>query len=122
MWRNIRILILLLVLLWASVHTWFEQHDSTRWKQPLWVGIFPVNADGTPAARSYVEGLQTEDFADIGDFMAREAHRYGKPLAEPVHIVLYPQVRQLPPHAGASLRLWPRPRGRRGDKQRLRLR
>ena len=97
MWRNVRILILLLVLLWASVHTWFEQHDSTRWKQPLWVGIFPICADGTPAARGYVEGLQTEDFADIEDFMAREAHRYGKPLAEPVHIVVYPQVRQLPP-------------------------
>ena len=97
MWRNIRILILLLVLLWAAVHTWFEQYDSTRWKQPLWVGIFPVNADGTPAAQSYVDGLQTEDFADIEDFMAREAHRYGKPLAEPVHIVVYPQVRQLPP-------------------------
>ncbi len=42
-------------------------------------------------------GFETEDFADIEDFMAREAHRYGKPLAEPVHIVLYPQVRQLPP-------------------------
>lgn len=97
MWRNIRILILLLVLLWAAVHTWHEQYGSTRWKQPLWVGIFPVAADGTPAARSYVEGLQTEDFADIEAFMAREAHRYGKPLDEPVHIVLYPQVRQLPP-------------------------
>jgi hypothetical protein len=96
-WRNIRILILLLVLFWASVHTWFEQRDSTRWKQPLWVGIFPVNADGTPAARSYVEGLQAENFADIEDFMAHEAHRYGKPLEEPVHIVVYPQVQKLPP-------------------------
>jgi hypothetical protein len=96
-WRNVRILILLFVLLWAAVHTWHEQHDSTQWKQPLWVGIFPVAADGTPAAQSYVEGLKTEDFADIGAFMAQEAHHYGKPLDEPVHIVLYPQVRRLPP-------------------------
>lgn len=29
--------------------------------------------------------------------MAREAHRYGKQVSEPVHIELYPQVRQLPP-------------------------
>jgi len=29
--------------------------------------------------------------------MAQEAHHYGKPLDEPVHIVLYPQVRQPPP-------------------------
>jgi hypothetical protein len=96
-WRNIRILILLLVLLWAAVHTWFEQIGSTGWKQPLWVGIFPVNADGTAAAQSYIDGLETREFADIEDFMAREAHRYDKPLVEPVHIVLYPQVRQIPP-------------------------
>jgi hypothetical protein len=96
-WRNVRILILLLVLLWAAVHTWFEQIGSTGWKQPLWVGIFPVNADGTAAAQSYVDGLDTREFADIEDFMAHEAHRYGRPLAEPVHIVLYPQVRQIPP-------------------------
>jgi hypothetical protein len=96
-WRNIRILILLLVLLWAAVHTWFEQSGSTGWKQPLWVGIFPVNADGTAAAQSYIDGLETQQFADIEDFMQREAHRYAKPLAEPVHMVLYPQVKKLPP-------------------------
>ncbi|MBS0422383.1 MAG: hypothetical protein JSR66_32050 [Proteobacteria bacterium] len=97
MWRNIRIAILLIVLLWAAVHTSFERYGSTRWKDPLWVGIFPVNADGTTTAQSYVDGIDIGDFADIGDFMAREAHRYGKSLAEPVHIVVYPQVRKPPP-------------------------
>jgi hypothetical protein len=96
-WRNIRVLILLLILLWAATHTWFERISSTGWKQPLWVGIFPVNADGSATAQAYIDGLQTREFADIEDFMAREAHRYGKELAEPVHIVLYPQVRQVPP-------------------------
>lgn len=97
MWRNIRVLILLLILLWAATHTWFDRVRSTGWKQPLWVGIFPVNADGSAAAQEYIDALETREFADIGDFMAREAHRYGKELAEPVHIVLYPQVKQLPP-------------------------
>lgn len=97
MWRNIRILILLIVLLWAAVHTSFERYGSTRWKDPLWVGIFPVNADRTSAAQSYVDGIATEDFGDINEFMAREAHRYGKSLAEPVHLVVYPQVRKPPP-------------------------
>ena len=32
------------------------------------------------------------EFADIEDFIAREAHRYGRALTQPVHIVLYPQV------------------------------
>jgi hypothetical protein len=96
-WRNIRVLILLLILLWAATHTWSDRVRSTGWKQPLWVGIFPVNADGSTAAQAYIDALGTREFADIEDFMAREAHRYGKELAEPVHIVLYPQVKQLPP-------------------------
>lgn len=97
MWRNIRVLILLLILLWAATHTWFDRVASTGWKQPLMVGIFPVNADGSTAAQAYIDALETREFADIEDFMAREAHRYGKELAEPVHIVLYPQVKQVPP-------------------------
>jgi hypothetical protein len=101
-WRNIRVLILLLILLWAATHTWFERISSTGWKQPLWVGIFPVNADGSPAAQAYIDALETREFTDIEDFMAREAHRYGKELAEPVHIVLYPQVRQVPPQLDRS--------------------
>jgi hypothetical protein len=96
-WRNLRVLILLLILLWAASHTWLERIGSTGWKEPLWVGIFPVNADGTAAAQSYIDGLGEREFADIEDFVAREAHRYGKQLAEPVRVVLYPQVRQLPP-------------------------
>ncbi len=97
MWRNIRVFVLLVILLWAATHTWFERISSTGWKQPLWVGIFPVNADGSATAQAYIDALDTREFADIGDFMGREAHRYGKELAEPLHIVLYPQVKQIPP-------------------------
>ena len=97
MWRNIRVFVLLVILLWAATHTWFERIASTGWKQPLWVGIFPVNADGSATAQAYIDALEAREFADIGDFMSREAHRYGKELAEPVHIVLYPQIKQVPP-------------------------
>jgi hypothetical protein len=96
-WKNVRVAILLLVLLWAAGHTWLDRIASTGWKEPLWVGIFPVNADGTAAAQKYIDGLDDREFADIGDFMAREAHRYGRNLQEPVHIALYPQVKELPP-------------------------
>jgi hypothetical protein len=97
MWRTVRIAILLLVLIWAAGHTWLERITSTAWKEPLWVGIFPVNADGTQAAQSYIADLDEREFADIEDFITREAHRYGKTLTEPVHIVLYPEVKQAPP-------------------------
>ena len=86
-----------MVLIWAAGHTWLERVASTGWKEPLWVGIFPVNADGSQAAQSYIDGLDEREFIDVEDFVAREAHRYGKSLTEPVHIALYPQVKQLPP-------------------------
>jgi hypothetical protein len=98
-------LILLLVLLWAAGHTWLERITSTGWKEPLWVGIFPVNADGSPAAQSYIERLGDREFADIEDFIAREAHRYGKELPEPVHVALYPQLKRLPPELKPGARL-----------------
>jgi hypothetical protein len=110
MWKTLRIAILLLILIWAAGHTWLERIGSTSWKEPLWVGIFPINADGTPVAQSYVDALDVREFADIEDFIAREAHRYGKTLTEPVHVELYPQVRQLPPQlergAGMSATAW----------------
>ena len=102
MWRNLRVALLLIMLLWAGAHTWLEQMASTAWKEPLWVGIFPVNADGSQAAQGYIEGLDEHSFADIEDFLAREAHRYGKSLAEPVHVSLYPQVRRVPPQLGPA--------------------
>ncbi len=97
MWRTLRVAALLLVLLWASAHTWLERIASTSWKEPLWVGIFPVNADGSQATQSYIEALEDREFADIEEFVAREARRYGRNLSEPVHIARYPQLRQTPP-------------------------
>jgi len=61
------------------------------------VGIFPIDADGSPASQAYIDSLSVDDYAAIGDFMAREAHRYGRDLAEPVHIALYPVVKERPP-------------------------
>jgi hypothetical protein len=96
-WKIVRICVLLLILVWAAAHTWLDRVASTGWKQTLWVGVFPVNADGSATAQRYIDGLQEKDFAGIEDFFAREAHRYGKDLSLPVHIALYPQRTQRPP-------------------------
>jgi hypothetical protein len=96
-WRNLRVALLLLVLFWAATHTWLERLASTSWKEPLWIGIFPINADGSRSTQSYIDSLNDGSFTDIEEFMAREAHRYGLSLAEPVHVICYPQLRQPPP-------------------------
>ena len=98
MWKTVRIAILLLVLLWAAGHTWLERYSSTRWKDPLWVGVFPINADGSPTAQRYVESLDGATFADIEAFFEREGHRYGKQV---IHLALRWMLDQ-----GAASGLW----------------
>ena len=97
MWRNIRILFLLLVLLGVALSTWLDQRATQSWKEPLWVGIYPLNGDGTREAQAYIESLTPKDFTDIETFFEREGHRYGLIVDEPVHIELYPVGRELPP-------------------------
>jgi hypothetical protein len=97
MWKNVRILILLLLLLGVALHTWFDRRATQSWKETLWVGIYPLNADGTDGAQHYIATLRPKDFAGIEEFLAREAHRYGVALEQPVHIELYPQGVELPP-------------------------
>src|SRR5580693_4096418 len=88
-WRNIRILVLLLVLLAVALQQWLDRVHTQSWQQTLWVGIYPLNADGSRAAHDYIEALTVRDFEPIEAFLAREAHRYGVQLDDPVHIELY---------------------------------
>jgi hypothetical protein len=48
-------------------------------------------------AQRYIDGLDENQFGDIESFLEREAHRYGKTLAQPVHVALYPRLKQTPP-------------------------
>ncbi|HXY95655.1 MAG TPA: hypothetical protein VEH00_01695 [Steroidobacteraceae bacterium] len=97
MWRNIRILALLLVLGAVALEQLLERVHTQSWRETLWVGIYPLNADGSRVAQSYIEALKREDFIAIESFFAREAHRYGVRVDEPVHVELYPQGNELPP-------------------------
>jgi hypothetical protein len=96
-WKNIRILLLLLVLAAVAIQMWLDRIQTQSWQQTLWVGIFPLNGDRTAQAQRYIAGLTVQDFAPIEEFFAREGHRYGLKLAQPVHVELYPPGSELPP-------------------------
>jgi len=96
-WKSIRILLLLAVLLAVALHTWLDRVATQSWQEPLWVGLFPLNADGSAQADEYVAALGVKDFAAIEDFFGREARRYGLKLEQPVHLELYPPGSRLPP-------------------------
>jgi hypothetical protein len=96
-WKTIRITVLLIVLVIVAGRTWLDRVESQSWKNPLWVGIYPLNADGSPTAQTYIDELAQGDFTAIETFFEREAHRFGVTLDQPIHVELYPEGKQLPP-------------------------
>ena len=97
MWRTLRISLLLVLLFAVALGTWLDQHRTTSWQHTVWVGVFPINADGSAVATQYLAQLRETDFAPINEFIAREAQRHGVQLTEPVIVRLYPELARAPP-------------------------
>ena len=98
----LRILILLLVLLVVGVTTCQDRYRSTRWHEPLYVGIYPIAADDSPATRAYLASLDAERFKRIDRFFAREAARYHLDTDEPIRTRLRAQLHDRPPSRSAD--------------------
>jgi len=97
MWRKLRIAILLSILLFVALNTWFDRLYSTDWNHPLAVAIIPVNGDGSATAEKYVQQLTADSFLPIEAFFAEESAKHGVALDRPIRMLLGSQVRELPP-------------------------
>lgn len=97
MLKNIRIAVLLLVLVIVAGRTLLDRFETQSWKSTLWVGVFPLNGDGSPQAERYIAGLTPQDFSTIETFFETQAHQYGVSLEQPIHVELYPEGKELPP-------------------------
>ncbi len=75
--RQVRYLILLLVLLFVAVNEALIRLRSTSWEYSLWVRIYAVNGDGRTVTQRYIDRLDASRFQPIEDFVNREARRYG---------------------------------------------
>jgi hypothetical protein len=103
--RAARIAVLLLVLVVVAATTWQDRYRSTRWREPLFVAIYPIAADSSPVTHNYVDSLDDERFKAIDRFFAREAERYGLGTAEPFRTRRQAELTRRPPEraAGAGL-------------------
>jgi hypothetical protein len=97
MWRQIRIAILLLVLVIVAGQAWLDKHATTHWQRTVYVGAFPVSADGSAVSRAYLEQLDAAQIEGVTRFITGEAHRYGIALEEPLQINLYAPLDEAPP-------------------------
>jgi hypothetical protein len=96
-WKFARITVLLLLLVIVAGMTYIDKARTTSWKSTLWVGIFPMNGDGSEVSERYLRTLTVADFAGIETFFANEARRYGVAVDRPIRIELYPSPAERPP-------------------------
>jgi hypothetical protein len=95
--RNLRVLVLLCLLLFAAAYTVEQRRSTAYWLEPVDLVIYPVNGDGLPETRRYIAGLKPADFSAIDRFMAREAKRYQLIEDRPVISRLGPALDSRPP-------------------------
>lgn len=97
MWRRLRIIVLLLILLFVALNTYFDRVYSTDWDTPLRVTVYPINGDGSIVTQGFIGKERPEAFETLHVFFEREAHEYGLAMERPVRLTLAPQLRELPP-------------------------
>ncbi len=97
MFKRIRILVLLLILGFVALNTYFDRVYSTDWNNSLRVTLFPINGDGSATSERYITSLNGTQFVTLESFFAQQGMRYGLRLDEPVRFTLGPQIRELPP-------------------------
>ena len=97
MFRQIRTLVLLLILFVVAMDAWLTRAYSTDWNESLHVGVYPINADGSELVERYIARLEEDDFDAIETFLKRETTRYGQGISEPVRVVLGPRIDEQPP-------------------------
>jgi len=97
MFRRLRTAILLYILILVGGGAWLTSRDSTDWQEPLWILVYPINADHSKASDSYIRTLEPDNFTAIEHFFSGQARAYNLELAQPVTIRLATPLTVLPP-------------------------
>jgi hypothetical protein len=111
MWRRLRIAILLVILLFVALNTYFDRVYSTDWNIPLRIATYPISADGSDVTARYIQQQPAEALQRVETFFEQEAKHYGLQMERPIRLTLAPQLSQTPPalepRAGRlSVALW----------------
>ncbi len=97
--RNIRILVLLMLLGYASLYTYDQRLSTQGWYKPLAVVVYPINVAQSQTVDNYIRNLPTEHFTAIDDFIRREGKKYDIIAANPTVTRRGTEVKSLPPAA-----------------------
>lgn len=94
MWKKIRVLFLLIILLIVGVNTWRDYHPN--WDRPIVVNLHPINADGQVSTEKYIQQLSTHDLSNAQNYIQKMSAQY-RPQAVLVYFQLGRELIQIPP-------------------------
>jgi hypothetical protein len=97
MFELLRKFLLFMTLFVVGMGTYLSMQNTTDWREPLWVQVYPINGDGRAATDSYIDSLETKDFQSIESFMRKQAKRYRIKIDQPVKMILGPRLTEHPP-------------------------
>lgn len=97
MFKRLRIVILLFILVTVALGTWRTESRLRDWQNSLHVTLYPLAGDDSPVTRTYLAGLQAAHFEPLADYFDTEGHRLGLPLLKPVSLQLAPTLHTAPP-------------------------
>ena len=94
MWKNIRILCLLIILLIVAVNAYRDQNQD--WSKPIIVMLHPINADGRAATQDYIQSLNLSELKESQEYLQQMSAQYrGQPIA--IYFQLGRELKQIPP-------------------------
>ena len=94
MWKALRILLLLSVLLYVAVDTWRDQNKN--WNQATIVLLHPINADGRTSTQQYINRLNLSHFQEVSEYLQKNAEKIrGNTTA--FYFQMGREIRQIPP-------------------------
>ena len=106
LFKVVRIFVLSMILVGVALGSWLTGKRSTDWEQPLWIAIYPINADDSRVSQQYINQLSLENFQSIEEFINEEAAEFELSLKQPFTLKLAPQVKSLPPAPPQSGAAW----------------
>lgn len=95
--RTLRIFVLLVILAAVAGEAWLVRLRTTDWDAPLWVAVYPINADGRQQTAAYIAGLDDAAFADIEAYFRQQAQQHGVRLQQPFVVRLAGAIEAVPP-------------------------
>jgi len=100
--RNIRVVVLLIILAIAAIYTKEQRLNTTSWYQPINVVIYPINGDLNSKTEEYIQRLTSKDFTDIEKFFINGSKKYQLLVEKPIITSLGKTVSSHPPRPPAN--------------------